>query len=179
MSKSIEDLNSIIANDYEFENLLKNLVKKSSSSALSGSAALKEPLMFKNEQEIKEEGTLDPAIIQEFIGDEELAEIPKSYDEIYKLSNRNRKKNKDKKRGRNGEGGGNDSSMDTETFLLEKNSSQLAHDMMAMDEENEVNDGNNEQEITSDGFNVDEYFKDTVPREIDNSVDGTVRLLSL
>lgn len=166
----MEDLNKIVQNESEFETLLKNLVKENSGETqhLSSNNVMHN-YETKEEMEIQKIlQNIDPDLA-EIVGDTELAPIPKSYEEIYKLSTRNRKKNKDKKRNR----AENDSSMDTETFLAEKNQGQLDHDMMSLDDDD--NDLEDRQESNADDFDVNEYFRSDLPPN-DNSVEGTVSL---
>ncbi len=96
-------------------------------------------------------------------------DIPKTYEEIYRLSGKNRKKNKEKKRNRE-----TDSSIETETFLSEKDQ------MMVVDEETEVVENAASKQTETEGdFNVDDYFvtESSASDKVDTSVDATVSIL--
>lgn len=83
-------------NRIKMSNSLLNLVSLMEKDAESQFEAQLENLVNSNEDEEDEEGKES-----NFIGEENngmILELPKSYEEIYQLSNRNRKKNRDKKK---------------------------------------------------------------------------------
>eukprot|EP01040_Poterioochromonas_malhamensis_P002464 gene2464-2620_t len=149
LTKSFEDLTSIIQNEMEFESMLRHLVKE------------------KDQQQAIPANTADVSQKVDIPADTANFDIPKTYEEIYRLSGKNRKKNKEKKRNRE-----TDSSIETETFLSEKDQ------MMVVDEETEVVENAASKQTETEGdFNVDDYFvtESSASDKVDTSVDATLK----
>lgn len=96
--------------------------------------------------------------------DDFLLEIPKTYEEIYKLAGKNRKKNKDKKRNRiDGEGVGDS---------LEISPTELAgSSKQAFSPTSELI---NQKIVSSDGFDYNQYFNVQESNSSNQNVDETV-----
>lgn len=138
--------------------MLRNLVKEKDAAAMSNTSAT----AVATEQKRHEEDDMD--------GNLAGFDIPKSYEEIYRLSGKNRKKNKEKKRNRE-----TDSSIETDTFLNDKD--QM---MMVVDGETELVDNEPDglaSEKKDGNFNIDEYFTADTSEKVDTSVDATVSCL--
>jgi hypothetical protein len=120
-------------NETDFEKMLRNIVEEPNRGPSS----------------VTQDG-MDVAMNNEGI----VIEIPKSYEEIYKLSGKNRKKNKDKKRSLDTE-----SSMDSVTFQAEKST--------------DFNIDETDQD--KDGFDINQYFNSNCSNK-EKSAEETVWL---